>query len=68
MNRPAMRYELCFRSLYQRGRGFAFPCDLQGHVDLALLSATGRASYRRARSLVGRELSQPAVQRSTQPS
>lgn len=63
MNPAIHRYQLCFRSLYHRGRGFAFPCDPQGHVDLAYLSAAGRDNYRRARTLVGRELSQPEVQR-----
>lgn len=63
MNRPVAQYELCFRSLYRRGRGFAFPCDPLGHVDLGLLSANGRDSFLRARSLVGKELGQPAVRR-----
>ncbi len=53
---------LCFRSLFDRGRGYAFPCDDSGQVDLDGLSERARNNYFFARAMVGRELSQPAVE------
>lgn len=53
---------LCFRSLFESGRGFAFPCDGAGRVNLDGLSEQGRLNYLYARAMVGRELSAPAVQ------
>jgi hypothetical protein len=58
------RYEIRFRSLFQEGRGLAFPCDAQGHVNLDDLSDAARNSYLYARALVGREFATPAVQQS----
>src|SRR5262249_2840995 len=29
-----IRYELRFAALFHRGRGYAFPCDAHGHVDI----------------------------------
>jgi len=55
------RYELRFDSLHHPGRGFAFPCNAQGHVAQAQLSERGRISYQRARGRVGHELTQPVV-------
>ncbi|HUP07129.1 MAG TPA: hypothetical protein VMU47_08250 [Caldimonas sp.] len=55
-------YELRFQSLYNPGRGYSFPCDAGGHVDLDGLSDRERNSYLYARALIGRELSMPAVQ------
>lgn len=60
----AIRYELRFQSLFAPGRGFAFPCDAEGHVDLDALSAQSRNNYLYARALVGREFLAPAVQAS----
>ena len=57
-------YELRFRSLFNPGRGYCFPCDAGGHVDLDALSASQRDSYFYARTSVGREFASPAVQRS----
>jgi hypothetical protein len=54
-------FELRFQSLFDEGRGFAFPCDAQGHVDIDLLSARLRLNYLYARTLIGREFSVPAV-------
>jgi len=54
-------YELRFQSLFDSGRGFAFPCDPQGQVDLDRLSDRARNNYLYARAMVGRELSCPAV-------
>lgn len=56
-------HTLCFRSLFQRGRGFAFPCDGSGRVDLDALSERARLNYLYARAMVGRELSPPVVER-----
>ena len=55
------RYELRFTSLFNRGRGFAFPCDAMGHVDIDELSDRGRVNYFYARTVVGAELSAPIV-------
>lgn len=54
-------YELRFQSLFHSGRGFAFPCDLQGRVEMDSLSDRERANYLFARAMVGRELAMPAV-------
>lgn len=55
------QYELRFRSLFDSGRGFSFPCDPRGQVDLDSLSDRARINYLYARALVGRELAVPAV-------
>jgi len=52
-------YELRFSGLLHPGRGYAFPCDASGHVDIDALSEAGRLNYFYARALVGRELSWP---------
>jgi hypothetical protein len=54
-------YELRFQSLFDSGRGFAFPCDPEGQVDLDKLSDRARNNYLYARAMVGRELACPAV-------
>jgi len=56
-----MRYELRFTGLFNRGRGYAFPCDAQGRVDIDELSARCRINYLFARAVVGSELSAPIV-------
>lgn len=55
-------FELRFQSLFDSGRGFAFPCDPTGRVDLDGLSDRARNNYLYARAMVGRELAVPAVQ------
>ena len=55
-------FQLCFRSLFQSGRGFSFPCDPQGRVDLDGLSDKARNNYLFARAMVGRDLAVPAVE------
>lgn len=55
-------YRLCFRSLFDYGRGYAFPCDGDGRVDLDGLSESARNNYLYARAMVGRELTAPAVE------
>jgi hypothetical protein len=55
-------YQLCFRSLFHSGRGYAFPCDPKGQVDMDQMSDSARNNYLYARAMVGRELSVPAVE------
>jgi hypothetical protein len=55
-------YQLCFRSLFHSGRGFAFPCDPKGQVNMDQMSENARNNYLYARAMVGRELSAPAVE------
>jgi hypothetical protein len=57
----AVSYELCFSGLFNRGAGYAFPCDAQGHVDLDALTPRSRDNYLYARAVVGMELSAPIV-------
>ncbi|MDM0110176.1 hypothetical protein QTH97_35135 [Variovorax sp. J22R24] len=54
-------FELRFQSLFHLGRGFAFPCDAHGLVDMSTLSERGRNNYLLARAMVGREFAQPSV-------
>ncbi|HVZ44036.1 MAG TPA: hypothetical protein VHA82_09510 [Ramlibacter sp.] len=56
-------FQLRFRNLFDSGRGYAFPCDRQGHVDLDTLSERARNNYFYARAMVGRELAVPDVER-----
>ena len=58
------RYELRFHSLHRPGRGYSFPCDAGGQVDMDALSDGERRSYLYARAIIGHEVSFPAVQRS----
>jgi hypothetical protein len=54
-------FELRFQSLFDSGRGYAFPCDPTGQVDLDQLSERARNNYLFARAMVGRELAVPDV-------
>jgi hypothetical protein len=58
----ASNYQLCFKSLFETGRGFAFPCDPRGEVDLDRMSEKARNNYFYARAMIGRELTYPAVE------
>ena len=58
---PDPRFELRFRSLFNEGRGWAFPCDAQGQVDLDGLSDRARDNYFFAHSVIGREVTLPRV-------
>lgn len=60
---PKPRYELRFAGLFNRGRGYSFPCDAEGRVDVDHLSEQARSNYLRARAAVGKELSPPTVAR-----
>jgi hypothetical protein len=57
----ATSYELRFTGLFNPGRGYAFPCDAVGHVDIDELTERARANYLFARTVVGSELSPPVV-------
>ena len=61
-NQTSAAFELRFRSLFDEGRGFAFPCDAAGHVDMDSLSQRALNNYLYARSVIGREVAMPAVQ------
>lgn len=54
-------FQLRYFSLFDSGRGFSFPCDAQGHVDLDSLSDRARNNYLYVRALVGRDFSVPTV-------
>ena len=56
-------YELRFRSLFDEGRGYAFPCDVRGCVDMDAMSERARLNYLFARAMVGAELVRPKVVR-----
>jgi hypothetical protein len=55
-------FELRFRSLFDEGRGYSFPCDASGRVDLDTLSERARNNFFFAHSVIGREFASPAVQ------
>jgi hypothetical protein len=56
-------HELRFASLFDEGRGLAFPCDADGRVDLDALGERARRNYFFARGLVGRDFAYPSVRR-----
>lgn len=56
-----VRHELRFRSLFDPGRAYAFPCDASGHVDMDALSEKARENYLFARTVIGGDVSVPAV-------
>jgi hypothetical protein len=56
-------YELRFESLFNGGRGYSFPCDAAGRVDIDALAEKARLNYFYARTVVGREFATPAVLR-----
>ncbi len=60
-------YELRFRSLFDTGSGYSFPCDASGHVDIDTLNDRARNDYFFARTVIGRELAMPEVQLSDVP-
>jgi hypothetical protein len=55
-------FELRFASLFNEGRGYTFPCDLKGNVDLESLNERTRNNYLFARSMIRRGLTVPTVQ------
>ena len=54
-------YELRFHALFDGRRGYAFPCDAVGHVDMDALSDSARNNYLYARAVMGIELAWPEV-------
>jgi hypothetical protein len=56
-------YVLRFDSLFHEGRGYAFPCDARGRVDIDRMSDRARNNYFFARTVIGREVTLPSVQR-----
>jgi hypothetical protein len=54
-------FEVWFESLFNEGRGFVFPCDEAGRVDIDALSERGRTNYFFARAMLGREYATPRV-------
>jgi hypothetical protein len=59
---PSFNFELRFRSLFNEGRGLAFPCDANGRVNMDALTERARQNYLYARAVIGREFASPAVQ------
>jgi hypothetical protein len=55
-------FELRFQSLHRQGRGWAFPCNARGEVDLDRLGERARDNYLFARALMGRDYSFPRVE------
>jgi hypothetical protein len=55
-------YLLRFRSIFDEGRGLAFPCDRHGRVNMDSLSDRALNNYLYARTVVGREFLTPAVE------
>lgn len=55
-------YELRFRSLFDEGRGYSFPCNRAGHVDIDALSDGARNNYFFAHTVIGRDFAAPCVQ------
>lgn len=60
-SRAESAFELRFGSLFDEGRGYAFPCDATGHVALDALSERARHNYLYARALMGRDFALPVV-------
>lgn len=54
-------HELRFVGLFNPGRGYAFPCDASGHVDIDSLCERARTNYFYARSVIGREFHAPVT-------
>ena len=55
-------WELRFEPLFRGRRGYVFPCDSQGQVDMNSLSERALQNYLYARAMMGRETAWPRVQ------
>lgn len=62
---PSTGYELLFRPLISAHRGYVFPCDADGHVDMDSLSERARDMYLYARAVMGMEVEWPDVRPTT---
>jgi len=56
-----IEFELRFHSLFGAGRGYSFPCDQAGRVDIDALSDSARNNYFFAHSVIGRDVGMPAI-------
>lgn len=54
-------HELRFMALANGSKGYAFPCDPAGQVELDGLTERERIDYLYARAVVGREVAPPSV-------
>lgn len=54
-------FELRIMSLTNSGRGFSFPCDAHGNVDIDAMSERTRNCYFGARARIGRDFATPYV-------
>lgn len=54
-------FELRFQSLFDPGRGFSFPCDAAGVVDVESLSPQARSNFLRAKARTGVDVAVPYV-------
>ena len=54
-------YELRFNPLFDGRRGYAFPCDAGGHVDMDALGERALNNNLYARAVMGIELAWPDV-------
>lgn len=61
LNQACASFELRFRSLFDQGRGFSFPCDAAGNVDIDTLSESARNNYFFAHTVIGRDVATPQV-------
>jgi hypothetical protein len=52
---------LRYGDLSNEGRGYVFPCDGGGHVDIDELNFRSRQNYFYARMVVGKEFALPVV-------
>jgi hypothetical protein len=59
-------YELRFRSLFDEGRAYSFPCDARGLVAVSALSDRALCNYLYARAMIGREYDLPRVEAALQ--
>lgn len=55
------RNELWFQSLFDAGRGFAFPCDAKGQVEIDTLGTLKRDRYLLVRAMIGYQYAMPVV-------
>jgi hypothetical protein len=57
----SLDFEIRFESLFNEGRGLAFPCDEKGRVDIDALSERARSNYFFARAMMGKEYATPRI-------